>query len=312
MRCELRDLVMPAPRANNEGMDLRAFLAATGLAACCPEQTFPEVEVDLSDPSPEMAELLQRCVTYAGDCESLCQAALELVVPSYDGQSWYVLECTLTVEANISGPRVHIVYDDGSVCGRAPRGLVSSGRAAMHDEITAWLAEAAHLEAASVVAFVHLALDLARLGAPHALVARAIMSAREEVAHAQILGALVAARGGRVNRPVCGPYRPASIRELALHNAVEGCAREAVGAAINAHQARHATAPEIRAAFARIAVDEARHAQLGWAIDRWARTQLTAAEAEHLDAARERALVEVAAARSTTSPAVRLALGLPA
>lgn len=302
---------MPGPRANNDRMDLRALLAATGLAACCPEQeTFPEVDVDLSDPSPEMAELLARCVTYAGDCEALCQAALELVVPTYDGQSWYVLECTLTVEANISGPRVHIVYDDGSVCGRAPRGLVSSGRSATRDEVTAWLAEAAHLEAASVVAFVRLALDLARLGAPQDLVEQALMAARDEVAHAQILGALVAARGGRVERPVCGPYRPASIQELALHNAAEGCARETVGAAVNAHQARHAVDPAIRAAFAQIAIDEARHAQLSWAIDRWARTQLTAADAAGLDAARERALGDIAAARSTTSPAARAALGL--
>ena len=59
------------------------------------------------------------------------------------------------------------------------------------------LAEAAHLEAASVIAFARLARDLVRLGAPAGLVARARAAAQDEVRHARSLGHLARQHGAQ-------------------------------------------------------------------------------------------------------------------
>src|SRR5690606_33136020 len=68
---------------------------------------------------------------------------------------------------------------------------------------------------------------------------------------------------------------------------------ETWGAVIAEWQARAARDPELRAAFAAIARDEARHAALAWAVDRWARERLDQAACARVDAAREAAAREL-------------------
>lgn len=65
-----------------------------------------------------------------------------------------------------------------------------------------------------------------------------------------------------------------SLEEIAMENRVERCLRESYGAAVAAFQAARATDPRIAQALARIAVDEAAHAELSWSIDAWATARL--------------------------------------
>jgi hypothetical protein len=100
---------------------------------------------------------------------------------------------------------------------------------------------------------------------------------------------------------------------VALDNAVEGCVRETFGALVAHHQALHARDAEVREVMTRIADDETRHAELSWAIDRWAREQLPTAEREALCEARR---VAVATLREEVTVPLDAALlteaGMPA
>ncbi|MBA3498999.1 MAG: ferritin-like domain-containing protein [Myxococcota bacterium] len=296
-------------------MKLRSMLAravvlgvgATQAGCCCPELEYPEATVELTEPSPQLAALIADCDANANEekCRALCAEALKIF---FGDATYAVVECEVT-EVAAGTTRVHVVYDDGTVCGRAPAGLVSSGRIAGHDQVIAWLARAAHLEAASVVAFAHLAADLARLGAPRALILGALAAAQDEVRHAAMLRALV-----DFEVPVAriAPYQPASLRELAMQNAVEGCVRETIGAAVNLWQAEQATNPVFRAVFARIAEDELRHAELSWRLDAWLQTQLSESDAADVIAVRARARSAIeGVALEVTSPLARELLGLP-
>lgn len=62
------------------------------------------------------------------------------------------------------------------------------------------------------------------------------------------------------------------------------------GALLAAWQADHADSPAVRAAMRTIAIDEARHALLGWKIASWADGKLSAGERRRIHAARARAI----------------------
>jgi hypothetical protein len=192
--------------------------------------------------------------------------------------------------------------------GRLPTG--SAAPAWRASDAGAWLARMAWMEAASVPAFEELARDLARHGAPPRWIRSALRSADDERRHAARIGALARARGRDVAPVVREPGAPQSLRELALHNAVEGTVRETFGAWIAAWQAAHALDADVRGAMTDIARDEARHALLSEAIDRWAALRIDRGE---LDRARQRAAAELgrAGARAAHDDDTRLALGLP-
>jgi rubrerythrin len=206
---------------------------------------------------------------------------------------------------------LHVEYYDGTLCGRRPAGLARP-RPCAGDATARWLATAAHLEAASVPAFERLAGELADHGAPRRLVAAARAAARDEVRHAARLGALAIARGVRPAPVVVRPRRARSLAAIAVENAVEGCVRESYGAIVARRQAAAARDGEVRAAMARIAPDEARHAVLAHAIDAWATPRLTSANRRRVAAARRAAVVELRAALvAPVPPRARAALGLP-
>ena len=290
-------------------MKLRSVLArvlvlgvgATQAGCCCFDAEYPEDTVEITQPTPEIAALIAGCGTDADACRKLCAEALEVYIRYAEA---VVLDCEVTPLA--LGARVHVVYDPQIACGRAPAGLVASDRTAACSEVAAWLARAAHLEAASIVAFVHLATDLAHLGAPRVLIHAALAAAADEVRHARVLRALA---GVEVPVARVAAYQPASLRALAIENAAEGCVRETLGAAVNLWQAQHARDPVIRAAFARIAEDEVRHAALSWQIHAWAMARLAPADAADVTAARRHALASFAG--EDIDAASRAALGLP-
>jgi rubrerythrin len=172
--------------------------------------------------------------------------------------------------------------------GRRPRGLRRADVAA-NSGAAAWLARAAHLEAASVRAFAALATEIAAHGAPATLVRRARAAARDEARHARVVGALARRRGASIPAVRVRRGAPRSKVALAIENAVEGCVAETFAALVAHHQAENARDPEVRRAMVRIADDEAGHAALAMAIEAWLAPQLTGAEQRRVARAKARA-----------------------
>jgi hypothetical protein len=98
------------------------------------------------------------------------------------------------------------------------------------------------------------------------------------------------AAGARVPRVEVAPMvRSSAIRpldEIAVENAVEGCVRESFGARLAGAQARQVRDPVLSRALSAIAVDETRHGNLAWAIDRWASRRLPTAARHRVAQAR--------------------------
>lgn len=198
------------------------------------------------------------------------------------------------------------------ICGRRPAGLELVAQADDAGAIGRYLASSASLEAASVDAFAILADELAFHGAPSRLVKAARKAARDEIRHARVMTALASRAGARPG-PVTAPKRAArSLEEIAVENAQEGCVRETYGALLATWQAGAAGDVRVRAAMQRIARDETRHAELAWAVARWASTRLSRAAKRRVDEARREA-VEALVAELAVEPAAELvdALGVP-
>lgn len=203
------------------------------------------------------------------------------------------------------------VREDGACAGRRPDGLCP----APHHGPTAVARHIAHLawlEGAAVVAFSHLASELAHHGAPTALIHRAEAAARDEVRHAEQMSAF-AQEHGAPTAPVHVSAQPIrSLLSIALENAIEGCVRETYGAADAHFRAQHAATPRIRALFASIADDEARHAALSWDVAAWILPRLSAAEQAQVHAAMAAARRSLRAELAAGfDDAVQVTLGAP-
>jgi hypothetical protein len=196
-------------------------------------------------------------------------------------------------------------------CGRRPDGLRSTTAAPAGSKIGEHFARMAHLEAASVIAFRRLEMELVRFGAPVDLIDRACASRADEIVHARDT-ALVARRfGAEVPKVEVEPMRIRSLLEIAVENAVEGCVRETYGALEAGVQAAQADA-EFRPLMQKIAADEARHAELAHDVAAWIETRLSSEERAIVAQARAAALEELRAEMERTiGDEDRRALGLP-
>ncbi|RYZ44254.1 MAG: ferritin-like domain-containing protein [Myxococcaceae bacterium] len=202
----------------------------------------------------------------------------------------YVLEVSASGEVQ---ERERNVLERGSgscAVGRRPAGLQVAGTCDSPDALGRFFAEVAHLEAASIHAFLRLREELALHGAGPDLQDAALASAVDEVMHTEATGRLARRFGAAPLAPSVArlPVRP--LAEVARDNAVEGCVRETYGALVAHHQALHARDAEVREAMVRIAEDETRHAELSWDIDRWARPRLSVQEREALREAQRHAV----------------------
>ncbi len=192
----------------------------------------------------------------------------------------------------------------GCAIGRRPCGLTVAFAPRAHDPLARHFAAAAHLEAASVPAFLRLRDELSAHGAPLALRVAAQLSAADEVRHARAVSGLARRFGGQVPAPRVRPMPLRSLYEVALDNAVEGCVRETFGALVAHRQARTAKDPVIAAELRTIADDETRHATLSWEVHAWAlqrlprreRRELASAQAAAVRALREESAAPVEAA----------------
>lgn len=194
-------------------------------------------------------------------------------------------------------------HDSCPVAGRRPAGLLPVDVPGPGDDLGAYFAQCARLEAASIVAFERLERDLARLGAPQRLRARARKAAIDERRHTAITSALAARFGASPLAPALDPSpREPSALELALENAVEGVVRETFGAAEALWRAEHAADEGVRRAMRRIAIDECAHALLGWDIARWLETQLDARGQARVRRAARLAVTELETSLASLAP----------
>jgi hypothetical protein len=139
----------------------------------------------------------------------------------------------------------------------------------------AWLDDA-RTECASIPAFLALARDLASVGAPDALVARALVAAEEEALHTLLCSAVASRTSGTLAAPVLllpPPAQDGSVDDALVRLAVESYRDGCVGEGAAAEGARRALVgaedPLARAALSRIAEDEQRHADLAWDVLRF-------------------------------------------
>lgn len=297
---------------------IKLVLATTPLAAggCffdgdgdCTE--LRERNVRLPEPPPmTLVALVDACEADETKCMELCTAVLQ----QSDGYS-SPASCEVTHDA--TGHDVAVTYfvsTGASGCpvdGRRPAGLARArkpraGIAGTH------LARSAWYEAASVHAFVGLARQLARHGAPTPLRDAAKRAAVDEVHHAQLMGNLARARGATPPAVQIKKQGRRSLESIAIENVTEGVVGETWAALIAFWQAAHATDPTVRATYAKIAEDELRHAELSIEVDAWARTKLRPAARARVDAARTRALAKLAkGVRSSIPTALVTELGMP-
>jgi rubrerythrin len=188
----------------------------------------------------------------------------------------------------------------------------SHGESADLGPAAAWLARAAHDEAASVHAFEALADELAAHGAPADLLARITTAADDERRHAALVTALAQRHGAEVPAVTITPTPTRDLLALAVENIVEGCVRETWAALSAAHQAKHAHTVELRDLYQSIAADETTHAELAWSIHTWLIGQLNKAEQSLVTAARDAAVrqLHTTLAAHPDEPE-RQALGIP-
>lgn len=196
----------------------------------------------------------------------------------------HLVHVATTGEVTVEETTVIEEGDPNCAIGRRPDGLVPAGSSRQSRTVGTFFADAARLEAASVVAFEQLENELRTYGAPRTLIRDARRARTDEVRHARMTRRIAKKNGCA---PVAAKVRPTETRswlEFVKENAVEGCIRETFGALVATYQAQHATDTQIQRAMDLIAQDETRHASLSWRIANWAERHLSNEEKAHVRA----------------------------
>lgn len=195
--------------------------------------------------------------------------------------------------------------------GRRPDGLHGVDVDA-YASVASYFANAAHLEAAAVLAFERLERELREEGAPPALIGRLRRATREERRHVEITSELARRFGAEPLPATAEPFTPRSLFEIARENVIEGVVRETYGAAVALFRAERAGTPELRTALSEIAYDECRHAQLSWDMHAWMWSWLREHEREQIEVARLAAIEELREAlRAEPAPELVAVVGVP-
>ncbi len=133
--------------------------------------------------------------------------------------------------------------------------------------------EIAAMEHASVASFSRFALQLLAVGAPADLLTATHQAALDEVRHAELAFSLASTLSGQPHGPGPLPEAAAPLRrdlisivEALVH---EACVGETLGAAEAALGARSASPRWLKGALEQVALDEQRHAELGWRALAW-------------------------------------------
>jgi hypothetical protein len=133
--------------------------------------------------------------------------------------------------------------------------------------------DVAALEHASIASFARFSLELLALGAPPDLLFGAQRAAADEIEHARLAYGLAGAYADRALGPAPLDLRGVTpaLDTAAIVTALvaEACVGETLGAAEARALAGFVSDPVLAATYARIAEDEGRHAELGWATLAW-------------------------------------------
>jgi hypothetical protein len=216
-------------------------------------------------------------------------------------------------EQATDGGRVVVCSYNTMCTGRYPEGFCPPEPDRCAPLLGRYFAAMAADEAASVVAFRRMAVEIAEHGLPARLARRARRAAVDEGRHYRIAAALARRFGARAVRGDVIRARSRSLFEIALENAREGVVRETVGAVVGHFQSRHAHEDHIRRAMMHIARDETSHAVLSWELDARARALLSVRDRRELDRAAQAALDEMEnAASAPISDDLTYLAGLPA
>jgi len=167
-----------------------------------------------------------------------------------------------------------------------------------------WLRDA-RLEHASIASFARTTLELLAVGAAPWLIAASQRAGLDEVEHAEACFALASRYAGEPVGPgplPALPPRALDLAGLAEATFIEGCVGETIAALVATRAAERCTDPVIAAALAKIAEDEARHAELAWATVTDALLRGGAGAAAALRAAAERIRARTLAPAPTGSP----------
>lgn len=227
----------------------------------------------------------------ASICRSAC--GVQSCTGSVDSQGVDTVTCP---------PGCHEIYPVG--CGRRPEGLAALDGGS-DDPLARYFEEAAHLEAASVHAFLRLAAELRLHAAPQPLVQAAERAAGDEIRHTRAMSRLARRYGGAFRSPPRGPQHLRPLVEIAVENAVEGCVRETYGALVAWVQAESAHDPRVRRTMRVIAADETEHAALAWEVAQWMAGKLSAEDRQQVYTQ-----ARLAAAQLSLDAAVEPALAL--
>jgi len=200
--------------------------------------------------------------------------------------------------------------------GRLPSALVAQDFLAPM-ELGSYLARMAYLESAAVCAFRELRAELAVHGASPGILSAIDRAAKEELGHAAHVRRLADRHGASTPEARVAWHEPRSLVEIALDNAVEGCVRETFGALVAGWQSLSSRLTDVREVMARIAVEETRHALLGWNLAAWMEERLAPHDRKTVTQARKQAayvLLEEIESTDATRPPPKVAesLGLPA
>jgi hypothetical protein len=133
------------------------------------------------------------------------------------------------------------------------------------------------MEHASIAAFARFSLQLLSLGAPPSLVQACTQALADETAHTRLCFQLASVYAGHAVGPgrldVSRSLEVSSLEDVVDLVIAEGCFGETSAALEALESADAATDPVIRAAYAQIARDEQRHAELAFQFVRWALQQ---------------------------------------
>lgn len=168
------------------------------------------------------------------------------------------------------------------------------------------------MEHASIAAFARFSLQLLALGAPPSLVEACTQALADETAHTQLCFGLASAYAGRAIGPgrldVANSLDVISLADVVDLVIVEGCFGETSAALEALDAADSAADPVIAAAYAKIAADEQRHAELAFAFVRWALERDPAVVSQRVNAALAAASNLGRAARSVAKPCLQALL----
>ena len=235
-------------------------------------------------------------------CKRICQNI------QFSGTFNDVEECELNIDESLypgaedTEPSPHDVVGTISCQGVSSWGECKGGRRPLqHREpliegthrLANQLAAMAHMEHASITAFQELARQLKQHHAPTHFVERCLEAAEDERQHEKMLSQLASSAGGRFVTTEEHSCEHATLYEIALHNAVEGCINEAWAACLAVHQGFYAQKPLLRRIFQKIGHDEIRHAQLAWDLHEWLLTQLSPEQGHQIQQAQQQALASV-------------------